>query len=260
MFQLPRRAVYQPPALLEYSGTGTLGFAVSPSTTVEFTTTGILAAQSTPGAAPAFTGSGTVGAAAVAGVSFNDSFTRASLGSNWTVGADAPVIASNQVRAGTTGPNSATTYYPALWATTHTTDGQESVIVLVAPASDSDLSLGGGVIVRGNAATLDRVELIATATSMTIYTVIGGTRTQRATASVTVNNLVTIRLSAVDNVYRGYLGGSATTPSVTWTDGGGLIPIDSTTRRTGIVAVSAKDSGGAATYGWELDDWIGRNI
>ncbi|WP_280357056.1 hypothetical protein [Nocardia otitidiscaviarum] len=250
----------QPAASTDFVGGGSLVFAAAPSTAVEFTASAALATPSVPSTAAAFTSGGALAADAVAGIAFNDSFTRVNLGANWAVSAHPPVIASNQVRAGTTGANSETTYYPAQWASPLTTDGQETSIVLVAPASDADLTLGGGLIVRGNTSTFDRVELIATATSMTIYTVIGGTRTQRATASVTVNNLVTIRLSAVDNVYRGYLGGSATTPSVTWTDSGGLIPVDSSTRRTGIVAVSAKDGGGAATYGWELDDWIGRNI
>ncbi|WP_405490521.1 hypothetical protein [Nocardia sp. NBC_00511] len=192
-------------------------------------------------------------------LAFNDSFGRGSLGVSWLVGANAPIIASNQVRAGSSGPNSATTYYPALWSTPTGTNDVEATAVVVTAGVNPDSSLGSGLIVRGNTG-FDRVEMIATTTTVAIVTVIGGTRTVRQTVAVSVPNVVTIRFDAAGHTYRAYIGSSATLPAVVWVDSGHLIAIDATTRLTGIVCSSAKDGSGTASYGWELDDWTGKDL
>lgn len=189
----------------------------------------------------------------------NDSFGRGSLGSNWLVGANAPIIASNEVRAGASGPNSATTYYPMLWFTPFGTDDQSSAAVVVTAGLNPDATLGAGPIVRGNAG-FDRVEMIATTTTVAIVTVIGGVRTTQVVEPFSVPNIATVRLQCNGHTYNAFVGSSATFPAASWYDYGHLIAIDSTTRLIGQVVSSAKDGGGTASYGWELDDWAGRDL
>lgn len=189
----------------------------------------------------------------------NDSFGRGSLGSPWLVGANAPIIASNQVRAGSTGPNSATTYYPMLWAAPFGTNDQESQAVVVTAGVNPAGTLGDGPIVRGNIG-FDRVEMVATTTTVAIVTVIGGVRTTQIVEPASVPNFATLRLTATGSTYNAYVGSSATVPAATWVDAGHLITIDRTTRLIGLVLSSAKDGSGALTYGWELDDWVGKDL
>lgn len=196
------------------------------------------------------------------GITYNDNFNRSNgaLGANWvTIGSHGPVVSSNRAQAGTSGPSNAGTVYVARYTSPVFGDGQKADCNVVTPTGTSALGLGGGVMVRANTSG-DRVEALVTSNSAHIFTRIGGTATERAVQTgLSVSSGTALRLTAIGNLYSLYLAGSGT-PTTTWTDSGGVIDIDSSTRYVGIVCIAQKDIGGNSSYGYAIDDWAGADL
>jgi hypothetical protein len=194
------------------------------------------------------------------GVSYSDNFDRANggLGANWVTITNAPVISTNKVQGGTTGPAGASTVYGARWTTALLTDAQEVTSTAVTPTGTASLGLGAGPFLRCNSSG-DRVEALVTNTTAYIFTRIGGTPTQRASQAATINSGTLVRLTAVGDVYSVYLGGSGT-PTVTWTDSGSVIAIGSGTRYVGLTAITSEDFASNPSYSYALDDWTASDI
>ncbi len=183
------------------------------------------------------------------------------MSSNWVTLPNeyAPVVASQAARAGSTGPNGAGSVYGARWKDPVFTDTQEVTFNVVTPAQGAALGIGGGGILRCNSAG-DRAEALITNSSVHVFTRIGGTAANRASANLSVPTGTAVRFTAVGNVYRIYLNGSGT-PAVTWTDSGGLIGIGASNRYVGIVTVGQKSGDGTVVqYGYAIDNWIGRDL
>lgn len=197
----------------------------------------------------------------LSGVTYTDDFNRASLDGNWAiVGSLAPVIAnSDRVQAGTGGPINTTSPYVARRASAVATDNHRSRAVLTTPVGSANLNLGVGLWVRGTTGG-DRVEALFTPTAVTISTKTGGsggTSTTRATqGSLSLAAGAVVELVAAGNVYTAYADGVAL---VSWTDSGAVIPIDASHRSVGITLFSNRNFSSSYTYGWALDDWVGRD-
>ncbi|WP_280201406.1 hypothetical protein [Nocardia cyriacigeorgica] len=177
-----------------------------------------------------------------------------------TIGSHAPVIANNVAQGGLTGGSNAATIYLARWASPLTSDSQEVSGIVVAP-SPAYLVLGGGGLLRCNSAG-DHVEALFTDTGAYILTRTGsGTATARTSQTgLSIPSGTAWRFTAVGNVYSIYLGGSGT-PTVTWTDTGGAISIGPGSRYVGIVLGTQENiSGVAQGYGYNIDNWVGRDI
>ena len=192
------------------------------------------------------------------GVTHADDFNRASLDGNWvTIGTLAPVIAGgSHVQAGTGGAINAVASYVSRYATAVSTDTHRSRGTLATPTGTFSATYGAGLWVRGTTAG-DRVEATFTPSSVSIATKIGGTSTTRETqAGLTIPTGAAVELAAAGNVYTAYADG---VPLKSWTDTGGVIAIGATTRSVGITLFSHRSFSSTYTYGWALDDWVGRD-
>lgn len=195
------------------------------------------------------------------GVTYGDDFNRAALGGNWPViGSLAPVIAGgDRVQAGTGGAINTTSAYVARYIDPVTSDNHRSSAVLVAPSGSANLNLGVGLWVRGTSGG-DRVEAVITPSAVTVFTKTGGsggTSTSRHTQSgLSIGTGSLAELVAIGSTYTVYINGAAV---ASWTDSGGVIPIDASHRHVGIAPMSNRNFSSSYTYGWALDDWIGRD-
>jgi len=195
------------------------------------------------------------------GVTHTDNFNRASLGAGWAVvGSLTPVITgSEKAQAGTGGTVNTTSAYVARYATAVTSDTHRSCATLVAPTGSANLNLGVGLWVRGTSGG-DRVEAVVTPDQVTFYTKTGGsggTSTSRHNQTgLSIATGAFIELVADDATYTVYANGVEV---ASWTDTGGVIPIDSSHRHVGIAPRSNRSFSSTYTYGWALDDWIGRD-
>ncbi|MCC3311547.1 hypothetical protein [Nocardia africana] len=216
-----------------------------------------VAAGVTIALAPA-TGSGSAPAPDFAsGITVTDDFNRADggLGANWTtIGANAPVIASNRAQAGTPGIGQ-TLAYIARHNTALTTDTQEVVFVPIAATVGPTPAQGAGAFLRSTSAG-NFVCVSVTDTQAFINTYISGTFTNRATSG-TISAPTSVRFTAVGNVYSVYINGSATA-AVTWTDSGALIGIGSSNRYFGLFS-NAVYSFSGGNRGYAIDSIIARD-
>ena len=270
-------------------GTGTLTAAVVPVAigALNLTGVGALAANSLPVAVAAgdlsgvgaitatgtatpvvtdpLVGIGTLTAVATAeetGVTYSDNFNRANgaLGSNWVTIAETPLIVSNQAQGGTTGAINTYTQFRARWTNAVLTDTQEVSGTVGTPSTAATPALAGGLILRCNSSG-DHVSASITNTAVYIVTRTSGTDTQQATTgSLTIPAGTAVRFTAVGNVYRIYLNGSAT-PTATWTDSGNLIAIGSGTRYVGLFTSAHKNFIGTTDqFGYCIDNWVGKDL
>ncbi len=187
-----------------------------------------------------------------------DDFNRAdaaNLGTNYTVLGSSPVIASGRAQGGTPSLGQSIAY-AARHNTPLSSDAQEIAFTLTAPIGGAAPGLGGGCFLRSTAGG-DRVEAAITNTSALITTRIGGTSTTRA--SVTISSPATARLAAVGTLYSLYING-APTPTVTWTDAGGVISIGASTRYFGLTVAASTDFASATTRGYAIDDYVARDL
>lgn len=195
------------------------------------------------------------------GVTYADDFNRASLGTDWTVlGSLAPVISGgDRVQAGTGGPINTTSAYPARRTAAVTSDNHRSGGHLMLPSGSANLNHGVGLFVRGTSGG-DRVEAVVTPTAVTFFTKTGGTggtSTSRHTQSgLSIATGAFVDLAATGATYTVYADGVAV---ASWTDAGGIIPIDANHRMVGIAPMSNRNFSSSYTYGWALDDWVGRD-
>ncbi|NEW33859.1 hypothetical protein GV791_14990 [Nocardia cyriacigeorgica] len=244
--------------------------AHSPTATGSSTVSAVAAAASSLAPTPVLAATSSVAAvggaasaaapvpAIVTGITVTDDFNRADggLGANYTtIGANAPVIATNRAQAGVPGYNAGNVVYLARHNTALTSDTQEISWNIIAPTANTTPSLGGGCFLRSTTGG-DMVLVSVTDTQVHINTRIGGTFANRATGSV--SSPKSARLTAVGNVYSVYINGAGT-PAVTWTDSGGVIGIGGSNRSFGIYA-SAANSFGTVTRGWGIDAFTARDI
>ncbi|MGW4119903.1 DUF7257 domain-containing protein [Nocardia sp. NPDC004711] len=204
-----------------------------------------------------------------AGVQVGDDFNRAdasSLGANWTPLGNSGTglaIATNRAQA----PN-APTNQTVIWANRHntqpTTDNVDVSAVPIAPTTNPDVAnLYAGVMLRCNSAGTLWVEALLTSTKLWIITRAGagGTANFQGSAGstgATISSPTSWRFTAVGNLYSAYINGGSTAVA-TWTDSGGVVPINSTTRYFGIVG-SSKDTIGSPTRGYGIDSWTGKDF
>ncbi|MGW5514254.1 DUF7257 domain-containing protein [Nocardia africana] len=191
------------------------------------------------------------------GITVADDFNRADggLGSNYTtIGANAPVIATNRAQGGSPGTNLSLTYM-ARHNTTLATDTQEIAFTITTPTAGSTPSLGGGVFLRGTTGG-DFVCVSVTNTQAFINSYIGGTFTNRATGSISTPT--NGRLTVNGNVYQVFINGSGTA-AATWIDSGGLIGIGASNRSVGVL-FNSQNSFGTITRGYAVDDFTARDV
>jgi len=224
------------------SGAGTAGFTISPR--VAFTL--------------ATTGTGTHNAVVFAGYTYSDNFNRASLDGNWVaVGSTAPVISgSTKIQGGTSADVNTTTLYPARYTSAVAFDNHRSGGLLVAATGSQNTALGIGLWVRGTSSG-DRVEAVVTPSSVTFFTRVGATSTQRGQqAGLSISTGSWADLVASGNVYTVYVDGS---PVASWTDAGGAWTAGASNRYVGVTPLASRGFTTTINYGWALDDWVGRD-
>nr|WP_148307080.1 hypothetical protein [Nocardia nova] len=187
----------------------------------------------------------------------SDDFNRTdstSLGANYTViGGNSPVIATNRAQAGSPAFNASLAYI-AVHNTALLTDTQEIAWTVIAAASGSSPTRGGGCLLRGTIAG-DFVAASLTNTQAFINTYISGTWATRATLSISTPT--TARFTAIGNVYTLYVSGSGTAAG-SWTDTGGVIEVGPDARHVGVFSNAA--NGGVVGRGYAIDDFIARDI
>jgi hypothetical protein len=189
---------------------------------------------------------------------FTDDFNRAngSIGSNWTVNATPPVIASNAAQCAAAASGS-----PVSWgicnAFTFASPTRQHVEIVVAnPASDGSTTYGSILILNNTGTPASGVcaaLLFYNATQgMAMYTVSGSTFTQRALwNSPTFNAGGIVTFEQISGVYSGYYNGSLLG---SWTDSTNIVPRDSSHLYGGFILQGNKPAG-AQVYSKNLDSF-----
>lgn len=180
----------------------------------------------------------------------------------WAAAGSVPlaVAVSQRAEAGSGAVNTTTTF-AARHVQQLETDDVWITCGLYTPSAAPSTSLASGPCARVDPTTGDRIVAAATGSVLSIVTVIGGTRTTRASVgSLSIPAGSTVDLMAYGDTVDAYLNG-AFTPTVTWTGAAAVIPGGSGKRAHGFEVASTRGFSGSPTaISWAIDNFRARDF